>query len=348
MGEMTMPRCVFGGVHTPPRSLEGSISRGFAAWCDGGAFTRISRNATWCGSDVGAWPRLYAAGPWVRFTQAAALHGGRHPAQCSPVCGAAGQRGRTKTDRSRRSPTRCRVRQCRAARPRGGAAPGPPRPRRRCARPARPRRCGGSRRWPTGSRGVRDQDDLCGRVVVGLEDRHPHLPLLDRLGVLGRWGCGPFAVSRADPQHGAGAGVEEAGVAVAPPHQIRRGAVLAAHLENLAVACGPVHLLAGEDDAVTLLSLHGRTPPSGHNCHLPVWAARWCPRQGREVLGRRPARPVRPLPDPSERAAPYCRREASVRLTAAGRRPEHPPLSGLRAVPGRASGPSLRARAPPG
>lgn len=68
-------------------------------------------------------------------------------------CGCSGPDGSVPTAAGRRrrprpSSTRCRRSRCRGAHPPGAGGLEPPPPRRRCAEPPGPRRCGGSRHWP--------------------------------------------------------------------------------------------------------------------------------------------------------------------------------------------------------
>lgn len=101
---------------------------------------------------VGALPRRQAAfehpraaghltgAPWVAGQ---VWTSGGAPAPDGPVPSAAGRRRRP-----RLSSTRCRRSRCRGAHPPGAGGLEPPPPRRRCAGPPGPRRCGGSRHWP--------------------------------------------------------------------------------------------------------------------------------------------------------------------------------------------------------
>jgi len=68
-------------------------------------------------------------------------------------CGRSGPDGSVPSAAGRRrrprpSSTRCRRSRCRGAHPPGAGGLEPPPPRRRCAEPPGPRRCGGSRHWP--------------------------------------------------------------------------------------------------------------------------------------------------------------------------------------------------------
>ena len=63
-------------------------------------------------------------------------------------------------------------------------------------------------------------------------------------------------------RHGPGCGVERALVAVAPPHQVRRAARLAANLDNHSCTVVVADVTALHDQLITDMRLHDRLLPS--------------------------------------------------------------------------------------
>ena len=165
---------------------------------------------------------------------------------------------------------------------------------------------GGAVARPLGAEAVRrvgDEHDGGTRVVAGLEHEtrtcHSRRCLRSVLGTrrhrrrLGRRGL--LVTGHAEVEHRSRPGVDQAGVAVRPPHDEGRAAVGSADLEHLPVAGGLVDVLCRKDDAVSDMCSHVGLLDRSQIRTAPVGGAHSGPKGSESQTGGTRSRDLGPL-----------------------------------------------------